>query len=180
MAIAVCSIIASRANVRFGGRAIATLGFLAITLGAVWIAASFNMTSTYLLILPGFLIIGVGNGFTGVTNTIASMAGVSRERQGTAAGLTNTSQRLGQAIGLAILATIATGHVHALESAGHDALSAQLAGYRLGVLVAAGIALVGAVLAFTLIPRRAAAPLVAEQVELAPVVGELEQAEAPS
>jgi EmrB/QacA subfamily drug resistance transporter len=167
--IACCSILASRSNARFGGRPIATVGFAAIAVGAVLIVAAMTETSTYLAILPGFLIIGAGNGFAGVTNTIAAMAGVDRHHQGAAAGLTNSSQRLGQAIGLSVLATIATGHINSLVASGSSELSAQLAGYRLGVLMAGGIALVGAVAAGIFIRSRRPDPQSAsDEIEVAP------------
>jgi EmrB/QacA subfamily drug resistance transporter len=58
-------------------------------------------------ILPPFLIVGLGMGLSFVPLQIAAQTGVDDRRAGLAAGLINTSQELGGALGLAIAATIA-------------------------------------------------------------------------
>jgi EmrB/QacA subfamily drug resistance transporter len=147
-AIVVCSLIASRTNHRFGGRPIATAGFAVLSLGCILIALALTSTSSYAEMLPAFLVIGIGSGFIGVTNTIAAMSGVDKRYQGVAAGLTNSSQRLGSAIGLAVLATVATGHINSLSRVGVSIGNAELSGYRLGIFVTGAIAFVGAIGAF--------------------------------
>ena len=57
---------------------------------------------------PGFLLIGVGMGFSFVPISIAALAGVQGPEAGLASGLINTSQQIGGALGLAILTTVAT------------------------------------------------------------------------
>jgi EmrB/QacA subfamily drug resistance transporter len=155
--IAVSSIVASRSNVRFGGRRIAAIGFVIVALGAGLIAAAVTGGSSYLEILPGFLIMGIGGGITGVTNTIAAMAGVPKDDQGIAAGITNSAQRLGSSIGLAILATVATGRINHLVASGSSAENAQISGYQLGILVVAALAVLGAVGALVFIRDRSTA-----------------------
>ena len=59
-------------------------------------------------LLPGFLIIGVGIGFSFVPISIAALAGVKPAEAGLASGLINTSQQIGGALGIAALSTIAT------------------------------------------------------------------------
>lgn len=58
-------------------------------------------------VLPPYLIIGLGLGFSFVPLQIAAQAGVHERQAGLAAGLINTSQELGGALGLAVAATIA-------------------------------------------------------------------------
>ena len=65
-------------------------------------------------LFPGFLIIGVGMGFSFVPISIAALAGVQGPEAGLASGLINTSQQIGGALGLAVLTTIATTHTTTL------------------------------------------------------------------
>ena len=65
-------------------------------------------------LLPGFLLIGVGLGFSFVPVSIAALAGVKPHEAGLASGLINTSQQVGGALGVAILTTVAAsvaGHI---------------------------------------------------------------------
>ncbi|MFE9255396.1 MFS transporter [Streptomyces sp. NPDC006879] len=58
-------------------------------------------------LLPAFLIVGLGSGMVFVTLQIAAFAGVSEDEAGVGAGLINTSQEAGGALGIAVVATIA-------------------------------------------------------------------------
>jgi hypothetical protein len=72
---------------------------------------------------------------------------------GAASGLLNTSRQVGGAVGLAVVNTIAAG---AAASATTDTDVAH--GYRVALLVLAGLALVGALLSSTLLaPAQASA-----------------------
>ena len=57
-------------------------------------------------LLPGFLCVGVGLGFSFVPVSIAALAGVTDREAGLASGLINTTQNIGGAVGLAILTTV--------------------------------------------------------------------------
>ncbi len=59
-------------------------------------------------LLPGFLLVALGIGFSFVPISIAALAGVQPSEAGLASGLINTSQQIGGALGIAILSTIAT------------------------------------------------------------------------
>lgn len=57
--------------------------------------------------LPGFLVTALGMGLCFTTAMLAGTAGIAEGQQGLASGLINTSQQVGQALGLAVLATVA-------------------------------------------------------------------------
>jgi EmrB/QacA subfamily drug resistance transporter len=91
-------------------------------------------------LLPGFLLIGVGLGFSFVPVSIAALAGVTGKDAGLASGLINTSQQIGGALGLAILTTIATTHAENLLAEGEDRAHAFTSGYSLAFWAGAGFA----------------------------------------
>jgi hypothetical protein len=63
-------------------------------------------------VLPAFLLVGLGLGMSFVPTQIAAFGGVEQaESGGLAAGLINTSQEAGGALGLAVVATIAFGRI---------------------------------------------------------------------
>ena len=69
-------------------------------------------------ILPASLLAAVGLGFAFVPMTIAAVSGVSGREAGLASGLINTSQQVGGALGLAILATVANSRTDDVMAAG--------------------------------------------------------------
>ena len=90
--------------------------------------------------------------------TIAAVTGTKPHEAGLASGLINTSQQVGGALGLAILATVANSRTQSLLSHGvHNQSVALTRGFDRAFLVGAGFALVGAILTAILSPRVTAA-----------------------
>jgi len=109
-------------------------------------------------ILGPSLLAATGLGFAFVTTTIAAVSGVRDQESGLASGLINTSQQIGGALGLAVLATIATTRTdNVMASAGGDpsALTNALTeGFQAAFLGGAVIAAIGFVLTLVLIRNR--------------------------
>jgi MFS family permease len=91
------------------------------------------------VVLPGLVLTALGIGLALPTASIAITSGVAASEQGLAGALFTTSQQTGAAVGLAILATAA-----AAASAGHG--GSLVAGYRLSFLIAAGLAVLAAII----------------------------------
>jgi EmrB/QacA subfamily drug resistance transporter len=91
-------------------------------------------------LLPGFLLIGVGLGFSFVPVSIAALAGVTGRDAGLASGLINTSQQIGGALGLAILTTVATTHTNSLLAEGKNTPAALTSGFSLAFWAGVGFA----------------------------------------
>ena len=88
----------------------------------------------------------MGGVFTGLTT--AANAGVDADKAGLAAGLLNTGQQLGTALGLAILSALATARTTSLLHAGHDTLAqASTHGYQRALFAGACIVLAATVVA---------------------------------
>ena len=118
-------------------------------------------------ILPGLLIVSIGMGgvFTGLTT--AANAGVDQDKAGLAAGLLNTGQQLGAALGLAILSAVATAQTKSVLSAGDGLAQAATHGYQRALLVGAFIVLAAtAVALLTPNSRETSAAVVEEEPAL--------------
>jgi hypothetical protein len=113
-------------------------------------------------VLAPSLLVAIGIGLAFVPVTIAAVAGVAPHEAGLASGLVNTSRLVGGAIGLAILAALATSRTNSdLRHAGTAAHAALTNGFVLAFAVAAGFAALGALIALVGLPRvsiRAARP----------------------
>ena len=106
-------------------------------------------------VLGPSLLAAFGLGFAFVPVTIAAVTGTEPHEAGLASGLINTSQQIGGALGLAILATIANSRTQSLFHAGvHSTAVALTKGFDRAFLVGAGLALAGAILAAVLISSR--------------------------
>ena len=92
-------------------------------------------------LLPGFLLVGVGLGFSFVPVSIAALAGIGDREAGLASGLINTTQQVGGALGLAVLATISTTRTENLLASGTEPASALTTGFAAAFWVGVGFAL---------------------------------------
>jgi EmrB/QacA subfamily drug resistance transporter len=138
---------------RLGVKPVLAVGMILLGIGLV-LFTQVSVDGTYVGdLLPGFLLIGVGLGFSFVPVSIAALGGVTGREAGLASGLINTSQQIGGALGLAILTTVSTTRANNLLDDGVRAPSALTQGFALAFWVAAGIALL-AVLTTLLALRR--------------------------
>lgn len=129
--------------VRFGAQRAMVGGFLLAGAGCLLLTRITPFSTFWVDLLPGFILFGLGIGGTLVALTIAGTSAVSAGEQGLASGLITTSQQIGSAIGIALLATLAGAQTAALGGA--DLVDNVVAGYQLGFGIAAGLALLGVV-----------------------------------
>jgi EmrB/QacA subfamily drug resistance transporter len=104
-------------------------------------------------LLPGFLLVGVGLGFSFVPVSIAALAGATDKEAGLQSGLINTSQQIGGALGLAILSTVATTRTENLLEDGVNQALALTDGFSLAFWVGAGVAIVSVIATLVLLKR---------------------------
>ena len=104
-------------------------------------------------VLGPLVLIGIGLGMSFVPMTLSATAGVPPREAGLASGLINTTRQVGGALGLAIMATVATTVATNHLASHHGAASALTAGYRAAFVIAGGVLLVGTLLSFAL-PKR--------------------------
>ena len=149
----VWSVVAGQLVTRVGVKPVLVIGMTMMTGGLLWFT-QVSVGGSYVRdLLPGFLMIGVGIGFSYVPISIAALAGVTPSEAGLASGLINTSQQIGGALGIAALSTIATSHTQDSLGTGSALPVALVDGFSTAFLVGAIVAAVGVVASLTLIRR---------------------------
>ena len=147
------SAVAAQLVTRIGVKPVLTVGMTMLTGGLVYFT-QVSVGGTYLGdLLPGFLLIGVGIGFSFVPISIAALAGVQPAEAGLASGLINTSQQIGGALGIAALSTIATSQTSDAVASGAALDVALVDGFTAAFLAGVIIAGIGIVAALTLIRK---------------------------
>ncbi|SEF47156.1 drug resistance transporter, EmrB/QacA subfamily [Actinacidiphila yanglinensis] len=149
---------ASQLVTRFAARPVLLAG-LALVLGGMLLLWRAPADSSYPTdILPAFLIAGLGLGTAFVPLQVVAFAGVEEGEAGLAAGLINTSQEVGGALGLAVAATFAfrdldrlTRHAHGVPSLVREA---RVQVFHDAFLVGAGLVAAGLAVALAFLPRR--------------------------
>jgi MFS family permease len=147
------SAVAAQLVTRIGVKPVLTVGMAALTAGLVYFT-QVSVGGSYLGdLLPGFLLVGLGIGFSYVPISIAALAGVQPAEAGLASGLINTSQQVGGALGIAALSTIATTQTADAVASGSALPVALVHGFSWAFVAGAIIAAVGVVAALTLVRR---------------------------
>ncbi|MFI1357737.1 MFS transporter [Streptomyces sp. NPDC020898] len=91
---------------RLGARAVTIGGLSLFTTGLVWLGGISGDTYWAEVLVPE-LLIGFGGGFVFVTFTVCGTSGLDERETGAASGLLSTSQKIGSALGLALMSTVA-------------------------------------------------------------------------
>jgi MFS family permease len=100
-------------------------------------------------LLPGMILLGIGAGIAFNPVLLAAMSDVPPEESGLASGVVNTSFMMGGALGLAVLASIASSRTDSLTASGESQIAALTGGYHLSFLVGAIFALSAAAIGVT-------------------------------
>ena len=169
----VWSAVAAQLVNRVGVKPVLVVGMSVLTVGLVYFT-QVSVSGSYLGdLLPGFLLIGVGLGFSFVPISIAALAGIRASEAGLASGLINTSQQIGGAVGIAVLSTIATTRTSDEVHAGTALPFALTDGFQAAFLAGAAIALVGVLVSLFVVRREDLTP---QEVVVAEPVFEAEAA----
>ena len=146
------SAFASRAVTRFGAKTLLVVGMILQAVGLL-LFTDISAGGSYLgeVLVPS-LLCAVGLGMAFVPVTIAAVSGVAPHEAGLASGVVNTSRLFGGALGLAVLAAIATAHTnsdlrHAVAM--HAALTN---GFVVAFAIASAFAAIGALTAAVGLP----------------------------
>jgi EmrB/QacA subfamily drug resistance transporter len=145
-------------NLRFGPRNTLIAALALIASGLLLFSRTPVDGSYFTDILPPMVLFGIGAGLGFPALMTLAMSSATPRDAGLASGLINTTTQVAGAIGLAVLATLATDRTNGLLADGESKAAALNGGYHLAYLI--GAALIGVALAFAvgMLRSPAAAP----------------------
>jgi EmrB/QacA subfamily drug resistance transporter len=150
----------AKVNARFGERNVLIVALGLIAVGLV-LLAMVPVDASYLVdFMPSTVLMGVGAGLGFPAMMSLAMSDATADDSGVASGLVNTTQQVGGALGLAVLATLSASRTNDLLGQGEAAVEAMTSGYRLAFGVGAALVVVAIIIAVTVLRQRAP-----EQVE---------------
>lgn len=138
---------------RFGIRPTLFTGMLAGAAGMAFLPFGMAVGGSYLTLVPGIILIGLGQGIIWTAMFAAAATGVAPDEQGIASAMASTSQQIGGAIGLAVLVAVANAGLHDADGTGGNSTALLVDGLRNADWAAAAITAVGAAIAATLTTR---------------------------
>ena len=143
--------LSARLSTRFGARAVLVPSLTLIAAGLALLTRAPVASSYVVDLLPAMLLLGVGAGLSFPTLTTLAMSGATHSDSGLASGLLNTTAQVGGALGLAVLATLATSRTDRLIADRESMASALTGGYHLVFAIGAGLMVAAIALAATVL-----------------------------
>ena len=122
---------------RYGARTVMVPAFVLITAGLLLFTQAPVDGGYVTHVLPTMVLFGVGAGLGFPALMVVAMSDVEPQDAGLASGLVNTTAQVGGALGLAVLATLATTRTADLTANGDSLAAALTGGYHLAFAIAA-------------------------------------------
>jgi EmrB/QacA subfamily drug resistance transporter len=136
---------------RFGSKRTLLAG-LVLVAGGLIVFRRAPLNASYASdLLPVMVLLGAGAGLVFPALMTLAMSAATPEDSGLASGLVNTSQQVGGALGLAVLATLASTRTNALHAGGASTASALTGGYHLAFTIGAALLIAAVLLAAALL-----------------------------
>jgi EmrB/QacA subfamily drug resistance transporter len=146
--------ITARMVARFGELRVLVGGMGSAVIGLLLFASAGAQTAFFPTIFFACVVLGLGIGSAFMPLLTIATADVPAADAGLGSGITNVSQQLSGALGLALLGTVATNHTKGLLAAHHGVTSSLIGGYHLAFLTGAVAIAAGMVLALVLLRPR--------------------------
>jgi EmrB/QacA subfamily drug resistance transporter len=151
MLIVFCAPIAGKFSDRVGSRWLMGSGMLLLAVSLL-IFSSLHAGSTFWNILPGLIIGGLGMSLVMTPATAAAMGSVPVNKAGVGSAVLNSMRQVGGSLGIAVMGAIVASYVH-VSLQDPRAQGQFIDGFQHALRVAAGIALVGAVIAVAFVRK---------------------------
>jgi EmrB/QacA subfamily drug resistance transporter len=145
---------------RLGPKPVMLVGLVLLLVSTIWYLRLPVDGSYPTDLLWAFVAYGIGIPFAFIPITVAAMGGVEDKDAGLGSGMINTSQQIGGALGVAIVATIAATHAENLLASGESQAVAWTEGFQRGFAAISLFTLAAIVTAAVFVRR--------EEIRLAP------------
>jgi MFS family permease len=139
---------------RIGVKPVMTTGLLLLAFAYLWYTQLPVDGTFWTHLFVPYLASGFGLAFVFIPLSLSALTVVEDRISGISSGLLNTSQQIGGALGVAIMATIATTHSETLLEDGKSEAEAFTSGYNWAFWVAAGFMLAGALITLAVLRNR--------------------------
>jgi MFS transporter len=140
-----------KVNMRFGPRRVLIPCLVFLVAGLLLFARAPVDGNYFTDVFPVMVLLGLGAGLSFPALMMLAMSGATPSDAGLASGLINTTAQVGGAIGLAVLATLATSRTDGLLADGESTASALTSGYHLALLIGAAMVTAAIVVAVTVL-----------------------------
>jgi EmrB/QacA subfamily drug resistance transporter len=137
--------VAGRASDRIGSRWLMTAGMTLLSIQLLYFS-QLSATASYWNLLPAMVVGGLGMSLTMTPGAAAAMRALPVDKSGVGSAVLNAFRQVGGSVGIALM-----GAIMAHEIAGRRTPDAFMDGFSLSLIVAAGIAFAGAVVAAVLV-----------------------------
>jgi EmrB/QacA subfamily drug resistance transporter len=137
--------VAGKTSDRIGSRGLITAGMVLISVQLL-LLSRLGIDATFWNLLPAFLIGGTGMALTMTPSAAAATRSVPVDKAGVGSAVLNSARQVGGTMGIAVMGAIVAGQAGDVRTP-----EAFMDGFRSALLVAAGIAIAGAIVAFVLI-----------------------------
>ena len=138
---------------RFGARPTVRVGIVMIGAAMLWFSRAPEHGSYVVDVLPTMVLLGIGCGVCFPSLMTLAMSGATAADAGVASGLVSTTAQVGGALGLAVLASVASSHTQ-----GSHTLSAIVGGYHVAFLIGAILVVAAMAVAFIVLKDPAPTP----------------------
>ena len=150
--------ITARLTARFGPFPVLIAGMVTATIGLLVFSTVGPQTAFFPTIFVACFAIGLGIGSAFMPLLTIAMADVPIADAGLGSGITNVSQQISGALGLAVLSTVATNQTKGLLASHHGVATSLISGYHVAFLAGAATITAGIALAFVLLRPGAVRP----------------------
>jgi EmrB/QacA subfamily drug resistance transporter len=137
--------IAGKTSDRLGSRGLMTAGMILIAAQLVMFSR-LSGDARFWDLFPALVIGGIGMGLTMTPGAAAATRSVPVDKSGVGSAVLNSARQIGGTMGIAVM-----GAIMAAEAGAERTPEAFMRGFEAALLVAAAIAVVGAIVAFTLV-----------------------------
>ena len=142
---------AARLINRFGGRATLLPGLVLLAAGLGLFSRAPVHAHYVSDLLPSMVLLGIGAGLAFPALMTLAMSTATREDSGLVSGLVNTTQQVGGALGLAVLATLSATQSSSARADGRSVADSLISGYHLAFTIGSGLVIAAIVLTAVLL-----------------------------